>query len=170
MHGKIKTTIFTLIFSFCLTNLFAIESNFEPSSVEYFRRAYPDITFTSSYNNKIDDWIIHISAEKRTIDLVWAEGRLLPQEKLSEKNKYEKLIYWYPDKAYDPATFTEKTIENIKKVTSSEYRKNNNITPPFFFDFIYQSKTQATLEKHIESTKFFGFRLNLHKRSKETLK
>ena len=94
----------------------------------------------------------------------------MPQEKLSEKNKYEKLIYWYPDKAYDPATFTEKTIENIKKVTSSEYRKNNNITPPFFFDFIYQSKTQATLEKHIESTKFFGFRLNVHKRITETVK
>lgn len=170
MHGRIRTTIITLILAFCLTSLFAIDTKFEPSSVKYFRKAYPDYEFHSKYSEKEKDWIITVSKEDRTIEYLWAEGRLLPQDKIADKQKYEKLIYWYPDEVYDPATFTQKNIDYIKKVTSKESRKNSNITPPFFFDFIYESSSQAKVEKHIKSIKFFGLRLNVHERIVEPLK
>lgn len=170
MLNRRKFLFILLIFSFFLTRLNAIESFFEPAPIEFLRKAYPDYTFHSTYNEQYKDWILHIYKDDKKIDLFWAEGRLLPQEKLSEKSRYEKLMYWYPDKAYDPATFTEKNIEHIKEVTTKESRKNTNITPPFFFDFIYDSKTQGKLEEKIVGVKFLGYRLNVHERIKEPVK
>lgn len=167
--GRRFTVIIISLF-FCMVRLSAIESIFEPAPIEFLRKAYPDYTFRSSYDDKFSDWVLHIYKGNKAIDLFWAEGRLLPQDKLGEKAKYEKLLYWYPDKAYDPATFTQKNIEHIKEVTSKESRQNSNITPPFFFDFIYDSKTQLKLEEHIVGIKFLGFRLNVHERIKDSVK
>lgn len=161
--------IFLLQFLF-IFRAFSIDSVFEPQEIKYLRKAYPDLQIYSYYDEVIKDWQIKVVFEKQSIVFVWAEGRLLPEEKLSEKEKYEKLFYLYPDGPYNPENFTREDIENIKKITSRETRKNSNITPPYFFDFIYQSNSRAKVEKHIKGITFLGLKLNVHDRIAEKVK
>lgn len=147
----------------------------EPEGLGIFRRAYPDITFTSSYDNTLKDWKITLSIPEkdgnRNEVLYWSNGSLLPYEELKNKDKYWTLLYPYNSKEdlADPADFTEEQIAALKNFGSDETRKNGAGTPMFFFDAVYDSKTQVSLEKHIVSTKFLGKPIRIHERLKAPL-
>src|SRR5574344_842138 len=154
-----------LIFSFIAqTPLFAARSFFEPSQISIFRKAYPDVSFEAKYDSDKEDWLVSIIVDDRKSDLYWADGRFLPEDKLDEKEKYWSLLYEYADKVPDPAEFTDEDIEQIRKFSSEESRQNGPGTPPFFYDVIYDCKTQASMETHIARLTFLGKRVNLHER------
>src|SRR5574344_325644 len=159
-------TLFACLTFFFLaqTQLFASKSIFEPSQISIFRKAYPDIIFDTNYDTDKDDWLVKVTVEGRTAKLYWAGGRLLPADKLDEKDKYWSLLYEYAEKVPDPAEFTDEEVERIREFSSTENRQNGAGTPPFFYDVVYDCKTQASMETHIARLTFLGKRVNLHER------
>lgn len=148
----------------------------EPEQLHIFKRAYPDIAFESEYIPEIEDWKISLSIPKgdsfRNVILYWCNGSMLPEEELSNKDKYWTLLYHYNylEPLADPADFTQEQIDALKKFGSNESRKNGAGTPMFFFDAVYDSFTRSSLETHIVHTMFLGKKINIHERIKEPLK
>lgn len=169
---KLKNKLILLVLIFLSQKIFALD----PENLSIFKRAYPDVKFTAEYDVKLEDWKITIeipeNEKKRTVELYWCNGSLLPFEELKNKDKYWTLLYNYnsTEDLADPADFTPEQISAMKTFGSDENRKNGAGTPMFFFDALYDSKTQASLEKHIISTKFLGKSIRIHQRIKEPLK
>ena len=148
----------------------------EPELLKVFKESYPDLLFTSQYDEEVNEWKISVElpGEEESIssDFYWCNGSLLPFSELENKDKYWTLLYHYDYKSplKDPATFTQEEIEALTKFGSNENRQNDRGTPMFFFDFIYSSQNQLSLEKHIVKASFLGKRLNVHERIKFPLK
>ena len=186
-----QTFLIFLFFFFSLSSLPAAEQIYsdlpretrlpfakwwEPEGLEVFKAAYPDLIFIPTFDKEKNDWLIHIivdnggsasQGKKKETALYWAEGRFLPEEKLSDASKYRKMVYPYTKHVPDPKNFTEEDILRIKEYTSKESRENAPIDPPFLYDFIYDCKTRASLESHIVKVQFLGFTLNVHERIKD---
>ena len=102
-----KTFLLLLIILFSVQDfVFAKRSFFEPSDISIFRKAYPDVEFESEYDNELSDWKITINENDDQTVLYWADGRLLPKDKLSNEEYYFKILYSYPTKIPDPKNFT----------------------------------------------------------------
>ncbi|MCR4736453.1 MAG: M15 family metallopeptidase [Treponema sp.] len=166
----ILLTIFTSIYSQAYIGI---------GNLKYFEKAYPDLTFSRRYNQKIDDWIItvkipDIPGDKdgpgRSVEFIWANGSMLPSEELENKDQYWTLLYNYEKELFDPANYTEEEKEHIKEFGSRENRQNGAGTPMFFFDAIYDANSRASLETHIKKTIFLGNKANVHERIVEPLK
>ena len=111
----------------------------EPVQLEIFRKSYPDVSFESFYDEEKNDWLVKISApifpdkeEKKQTELWWADGRLLPEDELENKNEYWKLIYQY-SKLKDPKEMNAEEIEEVRNFSSSKNRQTTQGTPMFFF-------------------------------------
>ena len=148
-------------------------------NLKYFERAYPDLTFTRHYDVISSEWIVTVkipdtpgdkNGPGKTYDFYWANGSLLPESEIANKDQYWSLLYSYPKELADPAYFTEEQRERIKEFGSAESRKNGAGTPMFFFDALYDSGTRRSLEQHIARISFLGNRTNVHERMKEPLK
>lgn len=148
-------------------------------NLKYFERAYPDLTFTRHYDVISSEWIVTVkipdtpgdkNGPGKTYDFYWANGSLLPESEIANKDQYWSLLYSYPKELADPAAFTEEQRERIKEFGSAESRKNGAGTPMFFFDALYDSGTRRSLEQHIARINFLGNRTNVHERMKEPLK
>ena len=148
----------------------------DPAGLEIFRRAYPDITFNATYQRDMADWRIELVIPEddgsRTEVLYWSNGSMLPQSELANKEKYWTLLYGYRygEPLEDPADFTQEQIDRMKSFGSTENRRNGAGTPMFFFDTIYESHNQASLEQHIERVTFLGRPVRVHQRLKEPLR
>lgn len=148
----------------------------EPRELEIFRRAYPDITFAATYDSAKADWRIELTipegAESRSEILYWSNGSMLPESELGNKGKYWTLLYNYKygEPLEDPANFTQEQIDRMKNFGSSENRRKGAGTPMFFFDTIYESHSQASLERHIKKVTFLGKAVRVHQRLEEPLK
>ena len=145
----------------------------------YFEKAYPDLTFSRYYNVQAADWIITVKVpdtpgEKdgagKAYEFYWANGSMLPEEELKNKEQYWSLLYEYPKELADPADFTEEQRERIKDFGSKESRKNGAGTPMFFFDAVYEAQSRRSLEQHIVRISFLGNRTNVHERMREPLR
>ena len=138
MKKKFIFFIFLLIF---IPSLFSQYSKeifipflkwWEPEGLSVFKEAYPDFEFVSSFDREKNDWLVHIfkigedgkKTEKGS--LYWAESRFLPEEKLSVKFDYRKMLYDYPSKPLNPEDFSLEEIERIKIFTSKENRKRKH--------------------------------------------
>ncbi len=143
-----------------------------PEKLKIFQEAYPDITFESEWEKNVNDWKITMTLGEKEIILYWANGAMLPEDELKNKDLYWSLLYEYDYRKplKDPANFTPQEIEEIKKFGSDENRKSQAGTPMFFFDEIYDSKTRGKLESHIKGISFLGFRVNVHERIVQPLK
>lgn len=143
-----------------------------PEKLKIFQEAYPDITFVSEWEKNVNDWKITMTLGEKEIILYWANGAMLPEDELKNKDLYWSLLYEYDYRKplKDPANFTPQEIEEIKKFGSDENRKSQAGTPMFFFDEIYDSKTRGKLESHIKGISFLGFRVNVHERIVQPLK
>ncbi len=140
--------------------------------LKIFQEAYPDITFESEWEDEVKDWKITMTLGEKEIILYWANGAMLPEDELKNKDLYWSLLYEYDYRKplKDPADFSKEEIEEIKKFGSDENRKSQAGTPMFFFDEIYDSKTRGKLESHIKAISFLGFRVNVHERIVQPLK
>ena len=142
----------------------------EPEQLNILRKCYSDVLFETVYVKEKNDWLVNITAPvvpgkpaRKRASFYWAEGRLLPEEELENRDKYWPLIYKY-QKMKDPALMTAEEIERIKVFSSAENRKNGGGTPMFFFDFLYAAKSQVIIEDHIVRTTFLGHNTKVHER------
>lgn len=166
----VLTSVF--IFSFALyVFLFFRTSVFQPKEADILRKAYPDVLFEFNFDFNKRDWKvdIHSPVFVNTQDykhkvFYWAGGRLLPEEELSNKDKYWKLIYPYSKEIRDPSNFSDDDTKRMGEFGSSKNRKESLGTPMFFFDFIYGAKSQLIIEDHIHHTTFLGKKTRLHER------
>ncbi len=142
-----------------------------PSELEFFRKAYPDLKFESSFDKEKDDWKISISLPNGANKIFyWCNGSLLPLEELEQKGEYWALLYPYAKELKDPALMTEEEKTRLKEFSSRSNRREGKGTPMFFFEFIYSSSTRADLEKHLVSQTFLGKKTSIHERISVPLK
>ena len=134
----------------------------EPKLLELFKIAYPNVTFTSLYDVKNQDWKIDISTNGKTATLYWADSKFLPLEELPNKDLYSAFLYDYPSEVPDPKNFTEEDIKHIREFTDPENRTESLGTSPFLYNLIYDVETRAKTEAHIKSHRFLGKRTNVH--------
>ena len=140
------------------------------TALSVFQKAYPDIQFTAEYKADYDDYLITITAGKKTAKLFWCEGRFLPESELKNAGKYWPILYNYSRTIPDPKDFTPEDIAKIKEFSSPQNRKSGPMTPPFFYDVIYDCKTRVAIEQHIVKISFLGKSTNVHKKIVEPLK
>jgi len=150
----------------------ADHSSEEPGELEIFRRCYCDVTFDAEFDEEKGDWKITITSpiiygktdNYRTGVFYWAEGRLLPEDKLSEKDDYWTLIYPYNREIKDPSTLTDEEIAKARSFGSKDNRLTQSGTPMFFYDFIYAARSQVIIEDHIKHITFLGKKTKIHER------
>ncbi|MCR5762731.1 MAG: M15 family metallopeptidase [Treponema sp.] len=143
-------------------------------NLRYFQLAYPDITFSRSYDSSVNDWVITLTipdsnGKNRIASLYWADGALLPKSEIERKESYAPILYKYPKILEDPAGFSEEKKEAIKHFSSDENRKGGAGTAMFFFDAVYDSATRSSVEQHLVKVTFLGKRATVHERIKEPL-
>ena len=148
----------------------------------YLERAYPDLTFTRRFDMASSEWIITVSVPQvpgdkegkngalKAYDFYWANGSMLPESELKNRDNYWPILYGYSKELADPADFSDEERARIKDFGSTESRKNGAGTPMFFFDAIYDSQSRRTLEQHIVRLSFLGNRTNVHERLREPLR
>ena len=170
--------IMTALPVFSSDSLSASSKWWEPKELKVFKKAYPDVRFTSSYDKTEKDWLIKVSVKgenasariAKEAHLYWCGSRFLPKEKLSEKERYRPMLYKLAAEIPNPETFTAEQIEHIKVFTSAENRANGAIDPPFLFDLLYDSADRASTESHIKKVTFFGdWTVNVHEKIEEPL-
>lgn len=141
-----------------------------PENLRILKKAYPDLLFIATYDKELQDFKITITAPNYPAkDFYWCNGSLLPKEELINKDKYWTLIYPYNNELKDPATMTEEEKEKLIEFTSKENRRNGLGTPMFFFDYLYNSYNQKSVEKEILQTTFLGHKTRIHQRISEPL-
>ncbi|HBB43142.1 MAG TPA: hypothetical protein DCZ74_06460 [Treponema sp.] len=142
---------------------------FEPSELEIFRKAYPDVVFESSFVSEKEDFLVHVKVEGREADFYWSKSRFLPGQELPNAKDFAPLLYAYPVHTPDPEFFSEQDVISIKEYASEENRKNGVRTPMFLYNLIYESDKRGPLETHIVKTEFLGKRVNVHERISQAL-
>lgn len=134
----------------------------EPELLKLFKTAYPNVSFSSMYDVKNQDWKIDISVNGKTSTLYWADSKFLPLEELPNKDLYSPYLYDYPSAIPDPKNFTKEDIDYIKEYTSTENRSKSKGTAPNLYNLIYDVETRSSTESHIKSHKFLGKYTNVH--------
>ena len=157
-----------LVFSLLIIANFASFA-FAQKNLQIFRRAYPDLKFSSKFNHELDDHLVTVRDGEREIEFLWANGSLIPAENGSEKQNSRSLLYNYPKELADPANFSEEQVQRIKQFSSPKNRRNGAGTPMHFFDFVYNSFTRADLEEHIVTVNFLNRNIRVHQRIVEKL-
>ena len=141
-----------------------------PSGIKIIQDSYPDLKIKAEYSESLSDWVLSFSNYGKDYKFIWSEGRILPQEELANKEKYWTLLYGYAKQLRDPATMTQEEKERLKNFSSTSNRRNGAGTPMFFFDAVYESFTQLSLEKHIKTVYFLGKKTRVHERIEAPLK
>lgn len=166
-----KIAALLLTVSIVFSQAFAYDLKAEAKKISILKESYPDVSFTEEIDSKQNDWKITVRVPGRSEAKVfyWAGGSMLPLEELSNKEKYWSLLYSYSSELLDPATFTEEQKKALKEFSSSSNRKNGAGTPMFFFDYLYDSYTQTSLEKQLVTISFLGKNARVHQRMKAPL-
>lgn len=160
----------------------ALEKLFVPKKLTALAKCYPTVEFEPHFDIKNLDWKIKLTADvfenrtetflsnhknenqKKQTSLFWADGKMLPESELKNKDDFWPIQYKYQNILRDPKSYTKEEIENIKKFGSSSNRQAQSGTPMFFFDFIYSASSRRAIEEHIISTTFLGKRTKIHER------
>ncbi len=138
----------------------------EPAEIPVFRQAYPDLSFQTVYDTVLQDWKIDITTvyNGRHFILYWDDGRMIPPEARKQEKTYWPLLYRYADTIPDPAAFTPAQIEQIRKFSSTENRRNGASTPLFFFDSVYDAASRTETERHLSQVTFLGKQISVHEK------
>lgn len=135
----------------------------ESVNIHILKRVYPNVQFESSYDATVHDYKISITrADGFTTTLYWANGKMLPKEKLDEQESYWPLFYQYAKEIPDPANFSDKDINRIRTFSSTENRSRQSGSSLYFFNAIYDAETRQRTEAHIKQTAFLGKYINVH--------
>ena len=141
-----------------------------PPAIRAVIDAYPDEHLQAGYDSKKKDWVIQVPKNDSTVLFYWAGGKLLPEELLDTEDNYRALIYLYPKEIPDPKMFTQADIERFKRSGDTEIRRNAPEQYSGFLDTIYDSASQASIEKHIRTVQFLGKYVTIHEKIVEPLK
>ena len=115
---RFKSALLITLLLFIITAIFADEKleddkntqPIPPQELEIFRKAFPHSTFTATYSEKLEDWLITVScpttpvsaanpatsSKRREITFCWCEGRLIPETELKRKSHYLPVLEKYP--------------------------------------------------------------------------
>ena len=131
---RLKSFFSSLPFVFFAAFLFAAPS--EPKELGILRSAYPDIAFTATYDAALADFKIDVIqsrvTERKTTTLYWADGKMLPADKLTERESYWPLLYPYAKEVPDPAKFSEEDIRRLRDFSSAKTAQNRRVHRPIF--------------------------------------
>jgi hypothetical protein len=130
--------------------------------IPVLRLAYPGVGFSSRFDYVLGDWKVSVASYGKTTVLYRAGGRYLPPGHLSVKERYRNLIYRFPDKVADPATFTAEQLERVARFGSAANRSSAPVSATFIFDAIYDSATRERTERRIVPISFLGWRISVH--------
>lgn len=133
-----------------------------PIELQTLIDSYPFLNIQAEFNKEENDYILQFTNNSKNFIFYWAQGSVLPEEELQNKNNYWKLIYKYNNVLKDPSTYTEDEITMLKDYGTVKNRKKSPGTPMFFFDAIYSSFSRKTIENHIISTSFLGKPTRVH--------
>ena len=96
------------------------------------KKAYPETINYYSYHAKEKDWVIVTFDNKK---YYWAKGRLLPQTKRHDWQKYKAYVfYYYPETFIHPEFYPKKYIE---KLSSSNFKKERLVPIDYEYSFFY---------------------------------
>lgn len=129
--------------------------------------SYPDRISGVDYDSEANDWFMTIDNRR----LYWAEGRLLPKERVGEAEKWRPYLdYLYPRETPDPSTFSPELIERIKKEADAEERGSMPVYDLTFYDILYDGATRRKIESHITRFDYLGLRVSVHESLVDKLK
>lgn len=156
-------------FSFYFSALFALPN--EPENLHILKKAYPNVSFFCEYDKNLSDYKITVkNSAGKSFTFYWADGKMLPKEKLAQKDSYWSLFYNYSKEIPDPKNFSKEDIERIKNFSSSGNRAKQQGSSLYFFNAIYDAENRAQTERHIKQVSFFGKYTNTHEFIFEPLK
>lgn len=121
------------------------------------KEAYPDQITELSY--KRDDWAIKVY----DMWYYWAEGRLLPEEEILNKETYSRhFFYKYPDELPEFQTPDEEMARRIDTII--EERESDPITRhPGFLGSLWRVWDRETSWNRVKTTYFLGYKLQIHR-------
>ncbi|MBP3709606.1 MAG: M15 family metallopeptidase [Treponema sp.] len=150
-----------LIVLFFTVPLFAVPR--EPENLRILRRAYPTVRFDATYDASVRDYkIIVTRADGTATTLYWANGKMLPKEKLDEQESYWTLFYQYAKEIPNPSNFSDEEVQRIRTFSSAENRSQQAGSSLYFFNAIYDAETRQKTEAHIKQVAFLGKYTNAH--------
>ena len=122
-----------------------------------YQRAYNQKQMQVFYKN--NDWCIELDGKT----FAWAEGRLLPIEKLEQAQKYGlQKIYPYTGESRNPDLYTKEEIAELKKLGTKASIQNEKPVDNTFTALLLSGQNRATMEKHIVKSTLFGKRANVN--------
>lgn len=156
----------SLLFIFFAVSLYPAPP--EPKELAILKHAYPDVSFTAVYDAALSDFKIDVvqnrGAIRKTATLYWADGKMLPADKLTERESYWPLLYPYAKEIPDPANFSEEDLRRLRNFSSAETRSRQGGTSLYFFNTVYDCETRQSTEAHIKRISFLGKYTNAHER------
>ena len=141
-----------------------------PEDLQILMDSYSDLKIQAEFDKEKNDWIIKFENYGTPHTFHWAEGSVLPEEELINREEYWHVVYKYSNELRDPKTFTDEEIARLKEYGTVKNRRKAPGTPMFFFDAVYSSYSRAKIEPHIITTKFLGKGTRVHERILEPLK
>ena len=182
---RFKIIVFAILILFFTTTVFAQEIS-EPAELLIFRKAFPDTTFTATYSERLEDWLVTVScptvpanaanqtsssSKRREITFCWCEGRLIPETELKRKSHYLPVLEKYPfgGELQSPSTYTKAQIEEYRQAGLASARKNEPFSSQFLSDFLYHGSSRKSVEQHIVRITFLGHRVTVNDRIVEPL-
>jgi len=132
-----------------------------------FLVAYPEEISGVDFDFERRDWFMTIGDAR----LYWAGGRLLPAEKIAERDSWRPYIdYLYPDDVPDPTKFSEETVKQLDADVLAESRSNSPAYNIAFYDALYDGATRRKIESHIVRFDYLGARVSVHEKVAPALK
>ena len=166
----------SLLFSSCGQNQQKDLPEFPVQEFKQLVQAFPDCSFSFLPDTKLADWKIVVSKPKKadskklkTKTFYWAEGKILPKSELKQSERYTPVFYEYPDHRCRPDTMSEEEKEELVTGGSEKARKLNPGTAMFLYDFIYDSKNQKSVKKHIKDVNFLDRQVYVHEQCQTAL-
>lgn len=163
--------IASALFLLSATALTALPSSFcaDPAELAFLRSAYPDIAFNCVYDDAQKDFKIEVARKtsgtgetRHTAVFYWADGKMLPLEKLGDKESYWNLMYAYAKDIPDPVQFSQEDIQRLRNFSSAENRSRQAGVSLDFFNAVYDSANRQSTETHIKRVSFLGKYTNAH--------
>ncbi|MCL2808570.1 MAG: M15 family metallopeptidase [Treponema sp.] len=153
--------------SLSYTEDFPIIEVHEPTRAEQvikaLQKAYPDQIDAVEYRN--DDWAVLL----RGTWYYFANGRLLPEEKISNSENYRALqFYHYPAQLPPWTARTPEETERFRNMTANR-RQNTLKRSSYFLDSLWQAATRLETERRLVRITFLGRRLRVHQGIQEKL-
>ena len=134
------------------------EEKFTPERIiQAYKKAYPDKIKEITYKN--DDWAMKVYDQW----YYWASGRLLPEDLILQKDKYNSHVFnRYPE---DLPPFSELPDDLKLKLDSVlEERKDDPIVRhPGFLNSLWRIYDRDTSWSRVKTTYFLGFKLQIHR-------